>query len=84
MVTGGDTCTHYHKPNKPRQIEQQLTKAGDEVVENGEEKGLGLEWNEENGVYRDERRKDEDGNVQPVEVVEKVVPLEWRQGLLIF
>lgn len=70
--------------NKPRQIKQRLTKTGDEVVEDGENKGFCLERDAKNGVYCEEGRNGEDGNVQPVEVVEKVVPLKRRQSFLIF
>jgi len=60
------------------------TKTGDEVVENGEDKGLGLERNEKDAIYCEERRDGEDENVQPVEVVEEIVPSKRRQGLLVF
>lgn len=84
MVSGGDACTHYQRVNKPHKNEQQLTKTGDEVVENGEEQGFGLEWNVKDGVYCEERRDGEDVNVQPVEVVDNVAPLERRQSFLVF
>lgn len=60
------------------------TKTGDEVVEDGEEKGLGLEWNVENGIYCEEGMNAEDSDIQPVQLVDNIVPLEWGQGLLIF
>lgn len=69
---------------KRRQIEQPLTKTSNEVVENREVTGLSLERNVKNSVYCEERGNGENGNVQPVEVVETVTPSEWRQGLLVF
>ena len=65
------------------EIERQPTEPGDEVVEDREKEGLGLERNVEDSVYRKQRRDGENGNVQPVEFVKYIVPSEWGQGLLI-
>jgi len=65
------------------EIERQPTETGDEVVEDREKEGLGLEGNVEDSVYREQRRDGENGNVQPVELVKYIVPSEWRQGFLI-
>jgi len=43
-----------------------------------------LKRNTEKRIYREERRDGDDENVQPVEVIANVAPLEWRQSLLIF
>ena len=71
------------KPNTTDEIERQPTETSDKVVEDREEEGLGLEGNVEECVYREERRDGEDENIQPVELINYIVPLEWRQGLLI-
>ena len=42
-----------------------------------------MEWNTENRIYREYRRDGEDENIKPVELVNHVVPLEWRCGLLV-
>lgn len=71
------------KLNTTREIERQPTETRDEVVEEREEEGLGLEGNTQYSVYREEGRNGEDGDVQPVEFVKYIAPLEWREGLLI-
>lgn len=55
---------------------------GDIVVENGKEEGLPSELDEVGADEANDGGDAEDNDVEPVKVVDKVVPSEWRKGLL--
>jgi hypothetical protein len=71
-------------PDRGHKTEQKRTQTSYEVIEDGEDKGLGIERNIKKPVYREERRDGEDKNVQPVKLVDNVFPSEWGQGFLVF